>query len=141
MTTKPIFPLLRKSRHFAQTHPILPTIQKHTHRIPQLHNLNRRHNRNSSTEIPPASSNDYFPWRHSPSLPTRIQNRDDFSGMPNNFRARFVRRMIAGRELNRNFWEILPLPFDRGWEKELAENFSTGENLDVCWLDIHVLFC
>ena len=49
--------------------------------------------------------------------------------MPNNFRARFVRRMIAGRELNLSLWDVLPLGFERGWEEELAGNFATGEVL------------
>ena len=39
---------------------------------------------------------------------------------------RFVRRMIAGRELNLKLWDVLPFGFERGWEEELANNFATG---------------
>ena len=135
MTTKLVVPLLRKSRHFAQTHRLPISIQTYTttlhHQHPLFHITNRRNHTNSSNELPAPSSNDYFPWRHSPSLPARIENGDDFSGMPNNFRARFIRRTIAGQELNLKFWDLLPLPFERGWEQELAGNFSTGENRDA----------
>jgi len=135
MTIKLVAPLLRKSQRFAQTHRLPISIQTHTttlhHQYPLFHITNRRNNTNSSNEPPAPSSNDYFPWRHSPSLPARIDNRDDFSGMPNNFRARFIRRMIAGRELNLKLWDVVPLPFERGWEQELAGNFATGENRDA----------
>ncbi|KAL7487924.1 hypothetical protein ACHAW6_013510 [Cyclotella cf. meneghiniana] len=138
MTTKLVVPLLRKSRHFAHTHRLPISIQTHTTTLHHQHQLfhitNRRNHTNSSNELPAPSSNDYFPWRHSPSLPARIENRDDFSGMPNNFRARFIRRMIAGRELNLKFWDLLPLPFERGWEQELAGNFSTAYGLALAEL-------
>eukprot|EP00985_Skeletonema_marinoi_P024384 scaffold16932_cov145-Skeletonema_marinoi.AAC.3 len=72
-----------------------------------------------------------FPWRHSPTPPSRLLQNDDYSGMPNNFRARFVRRLIAAKELNLNFWNVLPLPFGyaQEWEEELAGNFSVAFGL------------
>lgn len=109
--------LLQKSRHL-RVHPsILHQRTNYYIQQPQRTNLKRY----------ASSESDYFPWHHSPSLPDRILNKDDLSGMPNNMRARFVRRMIAGRELNLTIWDILPLGFEREWEEELAGNFATGE--------------
>ena len=73
-----------------------------------------------------SSSSNYFPWHHSPNMPARLP--DDLSGMPNNFRARFVRQMIAGRELNLKFWDIpmVMMGFRREWEQELTANFAVG---------------
>lgn len=66
----------------------------------------------------------HFPWRHESELPTRILEKDDFSGMPNNFRARFVRRLVSCKELNMSMFDAIPIPFfTRGWEDELANNF------------------
>jgi hypothetical protein len=112
MTTR-LSHLLTKTRHITRIHPDLTNSNSI---LPQ-----RRHT--NSTAI----AKDYFPWHHSPHALERIVNSDDLSGMPNNFRARFVRKMIAGRELNLNFWDMLPLGFERGWEEELARNFATGE--------------
>jgi hypothetical protein len=72
-----------------------------------------------------------FPWRHSPTPPTRLLNNDDYSGMPNNIRARFVRKLIAARELNLTFWNVLPIPLfgNQDWEEELASNFSVAFGL------------
>ncbi|EED90836.1 predicted protein [Thalassiosira pseudonana CCMP1335] len=73
-----------------------------------------------------------FPWRHSPTTPTRVLDGDDLSGMPNNFRARLVRKIIASRELNRTFWEVVPVPFYvHEWEGELASNFTTAFSLGL----------
>ncbi|KAL7491435.1 hypothetical protein ACHAWT_000779 [Skeletonema menzelii] len=54
--------------------------------------------------------------------------------MPQNFRARLVRRLIAAKELNLSVWHALPslLPFleqQRPWEEELAGNFSVAFGL------------
>jgi len=67
-----------------------------------------------------------FPWRHQLNPPERILDNDDLSGMPNNFRARLVRRLVACRELNLAAYEAVPLPFGMKftWERELAENFA-----------------
>ncbi|KAL3789327.1 hypothetical protein ACHAWO_000357 [Cyclotella atomus] len=103
-----------------------------SHLLHKTRNITRVHPRSftSSTN----SSDYYFPWRHSPNLPLRIAEKDDLSGMPNNFRARFVRRMIAGRELNLSLWDVLPLGFERGWEEELAGNFATAYGMALCEL-------
>lgn len=85
-------------------------------------------NNNNSTILPPT-----FPWRHSPTPPTRLLENDDYSGMPNNWRARYVRRLIAAKELNLSFWHVIPLPQLFGqqheWEEELASNFSVAFSL------------
>jgi len=79
---------------------------------------------------PPTTEGDeelaaYFPWRHESDLPARFDAKDDLSGMPNNFRARFVRRLVSCKELNLSTFEALPIPFfARQWEEELAENFK-----------------
>jgi len=73
-----------------------------------------------------------FPWRHSTTLPERILQKDDLSHMPNNFQARFVRRLVACKELNMTpFWNAIPLPFgwEHEWEGELANNFATAYGL------------
>lgn len=81
----------------------------------------------------------HFPWRHSNDPLLRVQNKDDYSGMPNNARARFVRRLIATRELNLTFFDALRLPSilgalfgwntRHGWEEELSANFTTAFGL------------
>jgi hypothetical protein len=74
----------------------------------------------------------FFPWRHSPNPPTRLLHKDDYSGMPNNVRARFVRKLIAARELNLSIWDVLPIPFYKHeWEEELAKNFSVAFGLAI----------
>ena len=67
-----------------------------------------------------------FPWRHQLDPPERILDNDVLSGMPNNFRARLVRRLVACREMNLSAFEAVPLPFGMKftWERELAENFA-----------------
>ena len=67
-----------------------------------------------------------FPWRHERDLPPRFLEKDDLSGMPNNFRARLLRRLVACRELNISAFEALPLPFGLAhtWEDNLAHNFA-----------------
>jgi len=83
-------------------------------------------NEGSSTDQQSSSSSaQFFPWRRSPTPPTRLLNNDDYSGMPNNIRARFVRKFIAAKELNLSLWDVLPIPFYKHeWEEELARNFS-----------------
>ncbi|KAL7544178.1 hypothetical protein ACHAWF_007560 [Thalassiosira exigua] len=73
----------------------------------------------------------YFPWRHESTPPGRFHEKDDLSGMPNNFRARFLRRLLASRELNRTTLEAFPLPFGlvHSWEEDLACNFATAFGL------------
>ena len=87
----------------------------------------RRHQSTSTAVI--------FPWRHSATPPTRLLQNNDLSGMPQNFRARFVRRLIASKELNLSAWQALPslLPFleQRPWEEELAGNFSVAFGLAI----------
>ncbi|KAL7527797.1 hypothetical protein ACHAXR_006264 [Thalassiosira sp. AJA248-18] len=75
----------------------------------------------------------YFPWRHESTPPTRILDMDDFSGMPNNFRARFLRRLIACRELNLTPLNAVPLPFgfSQEWEEDLANNFAVAFKLSL----------
>merc|ERR1712032_1125883 len=68
-----------------------------------------------------------FPWRHESTPPDRILEEDDLSGMPNNTRARFIRRLVACRTLHLSFIEALPLPFYKfAWEADLAANFATA---------------
>jgi hypothetical protein len=102
------------------------------HLLHKTRNITRVHPRSLTSSSTASVAEDYFPWRHKSNLPSRIADKDDLSAMPNNFRARFVRRMIAGRELNLSFWDILPLGFERGWEEELASNFATGEVVWIC---------
>ena len=93
----------------------------------------RCHHRNQSTSSPKdnnstsssslSSSSVHFPWRHSPTPLSRIQNNDDYSGMPNNVRAKFVRKLIAVREMNLSFLDALPtlIPgYRHEWERELS---------------------
>ena len=84
-------------------------------------------------EEPPADvdgSTAYFPWRHESRLPARLLEYDDLSGMPNNFRGRFVRRLVSCKEMNLSPWDAIPRPFfARGWEEELANNFKTAFEL------------
>ena len=131
--------LVHRSRHLSQQiHPSL--LQKSccstkTQRT-SCPKMSKRPN-SSNSITPTTKQSDYFPWQHTSSLPDRVVNdSDDLSGMPNNMRARFVRRMIAGRELNLTFWDILPLGFEREWEEELAGNFSTGWCIFTCLLMI-----
>ena len=146
--------ILRKSRQFAHTSPsislvypsrttITPYSNKHrkssaaaySGRVTNAplfpYNTIKRCSSSDTTDSDESHStkqpNDYFPWSHTPHLPRRFEEKDDLSGMPNNLRARFVRRMIAGRELNLGFWDIVPLPFEREWEAELASNFCKGK--------------
>ena len=72
----------------------------------------------------------YFPWRNESTLPQCLLDQDDYSGMPNNFRARFLRRLITCRELNLHPVNAMPLPFGyEEWEEELADNFSNAFEL------------
>lgn len=73
----------------------------------------------------------YFPWRHDSEVPTRILEKNDFSGMPNNYRSRFVRRLVACRELDISpLAAIGPIPFfARSWETEMANNFAIAFEL------------
>lgn len=79
---------------------------------------------------PPADddvSTAHFPWRHESRPPARLLEYDDLSGMPNNFRGRFVRRLVSCKELNLSPWDAMPIPFfARGWEEELANNFKSA---------------
>src|SRR5210317_1345394 len=91
------------------------------------------HHRNQSTSS--SSSSVHFPWRHSATPLPRIQNNDDYSGMPKNVRAKFVRKLIAIREMNLSFWDALPilpalLPgYRHEWERELSTNFEIAFRL------------
>lgn len=55
--------------------------------------------------------------------------------MPNNVRAKFVRKLIAIREMNLSFWDALPilpmvLPgYRHEWERELSTNFEIAFRL------------
>jgi hypothetical protein len=55
--------------------------------------------------------------------------------MPNNVRAKFVRKLIAIREMNLSFWDALPilpmvLPgYRHEWERELSSNFEIAFRL------------
>ncbi len=55
--------------------------------------------------------------------------------MPNNARAKFVRKLIAIREMNLSFWDALPilpalLPgYRHEWERELSTNFGIAFRL------------
>jgi len=69
----------------------------------------------------------HFPWRHESTPTARILENDDLSCMPNNFRARFIRRLVASKELNLPALQAIPLPFyTHEWETELAINFQTA---------------
>jgi hypothetical protein len=75
-------------------------------------------------------ADDGFPWRHESSPPARLLAHDDLSGMPNNLRARFVRRLVSCKELNLSPWDALPVPFlAREWEVDLATNFKIAFGL------------
>ena len=92
-------------------------------------------NNQTSTSSSLSSSSVHFPWRHSATPLPRIQNNDDYSGMPNNVRAKFVRKLIAIREMNLSFWDALPilpalLPgYRHEWERELSTNFGIAFRL------------
>ena len=67
----------------------------------------------------------YFPWRHESQPTKRLLEKNDFSGMPNNFRARLIRRIVSCRELNTSMLEAIPVPFfTHNWESELVANFT-----------------
>ena len=112
-----------------------------------FHNFDRRCSSSTSSSDQPNDNNEssnnniHFPWRHSPTPTARILDNDDYSGMPNNFRARFVRRLIAARELNLGAFHAIPLPFGMAheWEEELSGNFSVAFGLAMREL-IHTLF-
>mmetsp|Transcript_9173 Transcript_9173/g.16584 ORF Transcript_9173/g.16584 Transcript_9173/m.16584 type:complete len:449 (-) Transcript_9173:560-1906(-) len=96
-------------------------------------NNDKRSTASTSTSTPVDKVTN-FPWRHSPVPPARILRNDDLSHMPNNVRARFVRRVVACKELNVNgtpWWNAVPLPFGmrREWERELANNFALAYGL------------
>src|SRR5210317_127618 len=90
---------------------------------------------NNSNQTSTSSSSVHFPWRHSATPLPRIQNNDDYSGMPNNVRAKFVRKLIAIQEMNLSFWDALPilpmvLPgYRHEWERELSTNFEIAFRL------------
>ena len=92
-------------------------------------------NNNQTSTSSSSSSSVHFPWRHSATPLPRIQNNDDYSGMPNNVRAKFVRKLIAIREMNLSFWDALPilpalLPgYRHEWERELSTNFGIAFRL------------
>ena len=75
----------------------------------------------------------YFPWRNESSLPQRLLDQDDYIGMPNNFRACFLRRLIACQELSLHPVNAMSLPFGyvQEWEEELADNFSNAFELGL----------
>jgi len=84
----------------------------------------------------------HFPWRHEADPPARIEAKDDLSGMPNNFRSRFVRRLVACRELNLTPLDAISIPFySRSWEDELANNFKGAFELALQELLRSVLHC
>lgn len=67
----------------------------------------------------------YFPWRHESQPTSRLLEKNDLSGMPNNFRARLIRRIVSCRELNISLLEAMPVPFfTHAWESELVANFK-----------------
>jgi hypothetical protein len=74
-------------------------------------------------------SKSVFPWRHDSSLPERVLERNDLSG-PFNPTARdpkFLRKIIAARELNIPIWDALPIPLHKNsWEVTLADNFAVA---------------
>src|SRR5210317_861047 len=92
-------------------------------------------NNQTSSSSSLSSSSVHFPWRHSATPLPRIQNNDDYSGAPNNVRAKFVRKLIAIREMNLSFWDALPilpmvLPgYRHEWERELSTNFGIAFRL------------
>lgn len=70
-----------------------------------------------------------FPWRHNSSLPERILERNDLSGSfnPTARDPKFLRKIIAARELNIPIWDALPIPLHRNdWEVTLANNFASA---------------
>jgi len=84
----------------------------------------------------------YFPWRHEADPPARVEAKDDLSGMPNNFRSRFVRRLVACRELNLTPLDAISIPFySRQWEVELANNFKGAFELALQELLKSVFHC
>lgn len=71
-----------------------------------------------------------LPWRHESYPLLRIEEKNDYSYMPNNFRSRFVRRLVACRELNLSPLQAIPIPFfAQSWESTLANNFKTAFEL------------
>lgn len=78
------------------------------------------------------NSGNYFPWRHESQPTKRLLEKNDFSGMPNNFRARLIRRLVSCRELNISLLEAIPVPFFvHTWETELVDNFKAAFMLSV----------
>ncbi len=71
------------------------------------------------------NSTGYFPWRHETQPTRRLLEKNDLSGMPNNFRARLIRRIVSCREMNVSLFEAIPVPFFvHSWESELVDNFK-----------------
>jgi len=62
-------------------------------------------------------------------LPDRVLQHNDFSG-PFNPTTRdppILRKLIAARELNIPFWDVMPIPFHKHeWEMDLANNFAVA---------------
>lgn len=83
--------------------------------------------KNETLEGDDNNSGNYFPWRHESQPTTRLLEKNDFSGMPNNFRARLIRRLVSCRELNISLLEAIPVPFFvHTWETELVDNFKAA---------------
>lgn len=80
---------------------------------------------NSQNEIATTSTSKIssFPWRHVSALEPlpRVLEEDDLSGLPLNTRSKFVRKVLAARELDVPWLHIL---FTKSWENELAQQFS-----------------
>mmetsp|Transcript_1750 Transcript_1750/g.2438 ORF Transcript_1750/g.2438 Transcript_1750/m.2438 type:complete len:326 (+) Transcript_1750:183-1160(+) len=69
-----------------------------------------------------------FPWRHSKAELQRVVDQDDLSGMPNNARARFVRRALAARELDKGWLDIF---LTDAWKEELASDMQWAFQMGV----------
>ena len=72
-----------------------------------------------------------FPWRHSPVALDRTVTVDDLSGQPQNQLALFFRYILASRELNKTYFQIL---LQSAWRKELAADFSYAFQVGIASL-------
>ena len=73
----------------------------------------------------------FFPWRHDTGTMERVLEPNDLSGQPQNQRARYFRYILAARELNKSYFQIL---LSSAWQSELATDFSFAFQMSLASL-------
>ena len=73
----------------------------------------------------------FFPWRHDAGAMERVLKPNDLSGQPQNQRARYFRYVLAARELNKTYFQIL---LSSAWQNDLATDFSYAFQMSVASL-------